>query len=203
MEEPRTALETWASTHGYTPSDEEIGGATPLLRSGLIDTTDQVYRGRLEDRDVLVAEFSIGSPDWSEQFGGSGTDSSVFTVMLVAVDPGRWPRLTVHPRSLSDHQWLRRLIRSDRDFDDLPEAFHDRYRVIASTDISDEQLRGLFTEELAAWWVSQPSDVLVDVEDHDEHGSFLTVAHAGVADGPGELDDLVAQTTHLMRLIDP
>ena len=57
MDEPRTALDTWANAHGYTPSDEQIGGATPLLRSGLIDTTDQVYRGRLEDRDVLVAEF--------------------------------------------------------------------------------------------------------------------------------------------------
>lgn len=202
MEEPRTELEAWASAHGFTPSDEEIGGATPLLRSGLIDTTDRVYRGRLDDREALIAEFSIGSPDWSEQFGGSGTDSSVFTVMLVAVDPGRWPRLTVHPRALSDHQWLRRLVRSDREFDEVPEALREEYRVIASTDISDEQLRGLFTEELATWWASQPTDVIVDVEDHDEHGSFLTVAHAGVASGPDELDDLVAQTTHLVRLID-
>lgn len=202
MDEPRTELEKWAGDHGFAASDEEIGGATPLLRSGLLDTTDQIYRGRIDDRDALVAEFSIGSPDWSEQFGGSGTDSSVFTVMLVGVDSGRWPRLTVRPRSLSDHQWLRRLVRSDREVDDVPEALREHYRVIASTDISDEQLQGLFTDELASWWVAQPTDVILDVEDHEEHGAFLTVAHPGVASGPSELDDLVAQTAHLMRLID-
>jgi hypothetical protein len=202
MTEPRTEMEIWAEAHGYTPTDEEIGGATPLLRSGLLDTTDQVYRGRIEDRDALLAVFSIGSPDWSEQFGGSGTDSSVFTVMLVAVDPGRWPRMTVHPRSLSDHQWLRRLVRSDREVEDVPEPLRERYRVIASTDISDEQLSVLFTDELARWWVAQPTDVIVDIEDHEEHGSYLTVAHGGIAGGPGELDDLVAQTSHLMKLFD-
>jgi hypothetical protein len=203
MTEPRTAMETWAGAHGFAPSDEEIGGATPLLRSGLLDTTDQVYRGRVEDRDALLAEFSIGSPDWSQDFGGSGTDSSVFTVMLVAVDPGRWPRLTVHPKRLSDHEWLRRLVRSAREVDEVPAALREEYRVIASTDIPEEQLRGLFTEELADWWLAQPAEVIVDVEDHEEHGSYLTVAHAGVASSAGELDDLVAQTAHLMRLIDP
>jgi hypothetical protein len=74
--------------------------------------------------------------------------------------------------------------------------------VIASTDISDEQLNALFTDELSRWWVAQPTDVIVDVEDHEEHGAYLTVAHGGIAGGPGELDDLVAQTSHLMKLID-
>ena len=55
----------------------------------MLGTTDVVYRGRIEDREVLLAEFSIGSPDWSDQFGGSGTDSTVFTVMLTAVTEGR------------------------------------------------------------------------------------------------------------------
>ena len=202
MDEPRTEMETWAEAHGFAATDEEITGATPLLRSGLLDTTDQVYRGRIDDRDALLAEFSIGSPDWSEQFGGSGTDSSVFTVVLVAVDPGRWPRLTVHPKRLSDHDWLRRLVRSAREVDEAPAALREDYRVIASTDIPDQQLRDLFTDELASWWIAQPTEVIVDVEDHEGHGAYLTVAHAGVASGSAELDDLIAQTAHLMRLID-
>jgi hypothetical protein len=198
-----TEIETWTSANGFSPADEEIGGATPLLRSGVLGTTDVVYRGRIEDREVLLAEFSIGSPDWSDQFGGSGTDSSVFTVMLTAVTEGRWPRLIVHPKRLSDHHWIRRLVRADREVDDVPESLREEYRVIAATSIPEERLRGLFTDELAGWWLAQPTEVIVDVEDHEGHGGYMTVAHPGIASDSSELDDLLAQTSHLAQLIDP
>jgi len=198
-----TDIESWAAANGFAASEDEIGGATPLLRSGVLGTTDVVYRGRIEDREVLLAEFSIGSPDWSDQFGGSGTDSSVFTVMLTAVTEGRWARMTVHPKRLSDHHFLRRLVRADREVDDLPAALQETYRVIASTSIPEGQLRGLFTEELATWWLAQPTEVIVDVEDHEGHGGYLTVAHAGIPGDSAELDDLLAQTSHLAQLIDP
>ena len=198
-----TDIESWAAANDFAASDEEIGGATPLLRSGLLGTTASSYRGRIDDREALLAEFSIGSPDWSEEFGGSGTTSNLFTVMLVGVDATRWPRLTVHPTAFSEHDWIRRLLRADHEVDDVSPAFEEKYRVIASRAIPADQVRGLFTPELVNWWLAQPTSLLVDVEDHDEHGGYMTVAHSGLAGSTAELDDLRAQTSHLAHLLDP
>src|SRR6185312_13489629 len=107
-DEPRPDIDTWAEAHGFTPSSDQIGGTTQLLDLGMLDTTDAAYRGEVDGHEAVLAEFSVGSPDWSEAFGGWGVDSTGFTVFLLFVDASRWPRLTVHPSAFSEHDWARR-----------------------------------------------------------------------------------------------
>ncbi len=62
MTEIEPDIDGWARSHGFQPSKEEIAGATPLLRLGFLDVTDDVYRGLVGDHEALLAEFSVGSP---------------------------------------------------------------------------------------------------------------------------------------------
>ena len=203
MNEPRTDIDAWAEAHGFTPSDDQVGGTTQLLDLGMIDTTDAAYRGAVDGHEAVLAEFSVGSPDWSEAFGGWGVDSTGFTVFLLFVDASRWPRLTVHPSAFSEHDWARRLLRADRRVHTSSEGMDERYRIVASRDIPDEQLAAVLTPELVEWWVSQDPEVLLDIEDHGEAGGFLTVARLGMGIGEEGLSRLQAQTAHLVNAFFP
>jgi len=203
MEEPRPDIDAWAEAHGFTPSDDQVGGTTQLLDLGMIDTTDAAYRGAVDGHEAVLAEFSVGSRDWSEAFGGWGVDSTGFTVFLLFVDASRWPRLTVHPSAFSEHDWARRLLRADRRVHTSSEGMDERYRIVASRDIPDEQLAAVLTPELVEWWVSQDPEVLLDIEDHGEAGGFLTVARLGMGIGDEALTRLQAQTAHLVNAFFP
>jgi hypothetical protein len=203
MEEPRPDIDAWAEAHGFTPSDDQVGGTTQLLDLGMIDTTDAAYRGAVDGHEAVLAEFSVGSPDWSEAFGGWGVDSTGFTVFLLFVDASRWPRLTVHPSAFSEHDWARRLLRADRRVHTSSKGMDERYRIVASRDIPDEQLAAVLTPELVEWWVSQDPEVLLDIEDHGEAGGFLTVARLGMGIGDEALTRLQAQTAHLVNAFFP
>jgi hypothetical protein len=203
MDEPLPDIDAWAQAHGFTPSDDQIGGATQLLQLGILDTTDAAYRGTVDGHEVVLAEFSVGSPDWSEAFGGGGVDSTGFTVFLLFVDASRWPRLTVHPIAFSEHDWARRLIRADRRVHTSSPGMDERYRIVASRDISDEQLEAVLTPDLIEWWVAQDPEVILDIEDHGEEGGFLTVARLGMGIGDEGLSRLQAQAARLVQAFFP
>ncbi len=202
-DEPLPDIDAWARAHGFTPSSDQIGGATQLLQLGMLDTTDSAYRGAVDGNEAVLAEFSVGSPDWSGAFGGWNVDSAGFTVFLVFVDASRWPRLTVHPTRFDDHDWARRLIRSDRRVHTASPQMDERYRIVASRHIPGDQLGAVFTPELADWWVAQEPEVLLDIEDHGGEGGFLTVARMGMGIGDEALSTLQAQTAHLLSAFFP
>ena len=201
MSEIAPDVDGWARAHGFQPCDEEIGGATPLLRLGFLDVTDDVYRGAVGDHAALLAEFSVGSPSVSEGFGGAGADFSIFTLLLVGVDAHLWPRLTVHPAVFSDHDWMRRIFHKDHKIHTVSPEMDSRFRVIASDAIPAEQLEKLFTPELETWWLAQKPEPILDIEHHPNHGGYLTVAHPGLTDDDRDLDSLYAQTSHLLDVI--
>ena len=202
-DEPRADIDAWAEAHGFTPSTDQIGGTTQLLDLGMIDTTDAAYRGEVDGHEAVLAEFSLGSPDWSEAFGGWGVDSTGFTVFLLFVDAARWERITVHPSRFSDHEWARRLLHSERRVHTTSAQMDERYRIVGSRHISAEQLAAAFTPELTAWWVAQEPDVLLDIEDHGEEGGFLTVARMGMGIGDEALTTLQSQTARLLAAFFP
>jgi hypothetical protein len=147
---------------------------------------------------AILAEFSVGSPDWSEAFAASGIRSSGFTLLLIFVDASPWPRLTVHPSRFNDHDWARRLLGADHRVHTLSERMDERYRVVASARIGADRLGRLFTPELIEWWLAQESEVLVDVEDHGDGAGFLTVAQLGIGIGDEALTTLQGQASHLL-----
>jgi hypothetical protein len=193
----RPDVDAWARDHGFRASREEVAGATPLLRLGELDTTDDAYRGSVGDSEALLVEFSIGSPGPSQAFGGVGLESTGFTLFLVGVDATRWPRVTVHPSRFSDHDWIRRALGDDR-VAAIDRRFDDRYRVIASNDITDDQLRTLFTDDIVDWWLDQTPELIVDVEDHHDHGGYLAVAHLGIGIGDDQLTALYEQAERVL-----
>lgn len=197
-EDLRPDVDGWARAHGFEPSGDQVGGTTPLLRLGMVDTTDDTYRGEVDGHETILAEFSVGSPDWSEAFAGGGVDSNGFTLFLTFVDASRWPRLTVHPSRFSDHDWAKRLLHADHRIHTLSERMDERYRVVASTRIPADQLSRLFTADLIEWWLAQEPDVIVDIEDHGEGAGFLTVAHLGIGIGDEALTALHGQAAHVL-----
>jgi len=201
-DELRPDIETWALANGFEASTADITGATPLLRTGALDTTDDAYMGELDGRDAVLAEFSIGSPTAGQAFGGSGSSSTEFTLFLVAVDDSGWPRLTVHPVSFSEHSWTRRLLQRDHEINVSPEM-DERYRVVAAHKVSDDDVRRLFTPDVVAWWLAQDPELFVDIEDHGEAGAYLAVAHPGLGLTDQQLDALRDRAVHLAGLFDP
>jgi hypothetical protein len=191
-------VDGWARAHGFTPSGQQVGGATPFLRLGMMDVTDDAYQGTVGGREALLSELSIESPDASEAFGGSGGVASQFTLLLVAADAGAWPRLTLHPAHFGDHDWVGRLLRQDRAVSGLGERFDQHYRVIASTEIPDRQLHELFDQRFQDWCLQQ-DDLVMDVEAHPGHGGYLMVATAGFGIGDQRLDTLLEQTEHVLE----
>jgi hypothetical protein len=197
-EDLRPDIDAWARSNGFEPSDDQIGGTTPLLRLGMLDTTDAAYRGEIDGNEAILAEVLVDSPDWSEAFSGLGVRLSGFTVVLIFVDASAWPRLTVHPSRFDEHDWAKRLLRADHRVHTLSEHMDERYRVVASTAISADRLGRLFTHELIEWWLVQEPEVIVDIEDHGEGGGFLTVAHLGIGIGDDGLATLQRQAAHVL-----
>jgi hypothetical protein len=201
-EELRPDIEAWALANGFQPSSADVTGATPLLRTGALDTTDDAYMGEIDGRDAVLAEFSVGSPSAGQAFGGSGSTSTEFTLFLVAVDGEPWPRLTVHPTSFAERTWTRRLVQLDHEISVSPEM-DERYRVIAARKISDDDVRNLFTPEVVTWWLAQDPDLFVDIEDHGEAGAYLAVAHPGLGLSDEQLTALRDRAARLAGLFDP
>jgi hypothetical protein len=195
-------IDAWASAHGFAASDAQLSGATPLLRLGELGTTDDAYEGEIGGHVAYLAEFSIGSPSMSAEFAADGIRSEAFTLFLVNVNAARWPRLTVHPSSYPDHDYVKRLLHIDHRVHTVSPEMDERYRVIAASAIPDRQLAELFTPDLVAWWLEQRPELSVDIEDHDRVG-YLSVAHAGLGIGDDGLDRLLAQTTHLLSVFAP
>jgi hypothetical protein len=202
-EETRTDIDVWAAAHGFSPTDDQISGATPLLRMGEIGTTDDAYVGAIDGHDAWLAEFSIGSPNLTAEFGGDGVSLEAFTLFLVAVDASKWPRLTVHPSAYPDHHFFKRAFHIDHRAHTVSPEMDDRYRVISAKGIDDEQLMQLFTPDLIAWWLEQDPMISVDIEDHRKHGGYLTVAQPGLGVGESDLDRLFEQTKHVLAAIAP
>lgn len=200
-EDERTDVEAWAAAHDFEPVQAEVRGSTPLLRLGEIDTTDSAHRGRIGGVEALLVEFSIGSPGTSQAFGGEGYESTNFTLFLIEVDASLWPRLTVHPRRYSDHDWVRRLFGRDRAVDGLPPEFDRLHRVIAAAGIPDRRVQELLSEELVAWWLDQDPEPILDIEQHADGRGFVSVAHAGIGTGAAALDALAAQAERLLAAV--
>jgi hypothetical protein len=191
-------IDAWARAHGFEPSEQQIGGSTPLLRLGVSDVTATAYAGPVGEHRALLSEFSIGSPGLSDAFGGSGTSSTWFTLFLFQMDASRIHRLTIHPSHFSDRDWVGRLLHQDRLIDDIGGGFDDRYRVIASTDARPETIAALLDAAFVTWLLSQ-GELAIDIEDHDEHGGYLVVARAGIGLAAAELDALLGQADHVVR----
>jgi hypothetical protein len=197
-EELLPEVDAWARAHGFAPFADQIGDPTPLLRLGEFGTTDDAYRGEIAGHDAILAEYSIGSPNLTAEFGGDGMSTQGFTLFLVTLDAAAWPRLTVRPSSYPDRDFFKRVLHRDHRVHTVSPEMNDRYRVTAATGISDAQLAALFTPELVEWWVRQSPEISVDIEDHGEHGGYLSVAHAGFGIGDAALDQLLEQTTRLV-----
>jgi hypothetical protein len=202
-EELEPDVEGWARAHGFAPSDDQISGTTPLLRLGELGTTDAAYRGQIDGHDAWLAEYSIGSPNVTADFGGDGVRSAGFTLFVLGVDASRWRRLTVHPSSYPDHDIVKRALHIDHRVHTISAEMDARYRIIAASAIPDAQLADLFTPELVEWWLAQSPEISVDIEDHAERGGYLSVAHAGFGIGDAGLDQLLGQTSRLLTAFAP
>jgi hypothetical protein len=194
-------IDVWARAHGFEPSDQEIAGTTPLLRLGVSDVTATAYVGDVGERQALLSEFSIGSPGVSDAFGGSSNSSTWFTLFLFAVDASHVHRLTIHPTHFSDHERLGRFLHHSQLIEDIGPEFDERYRVIASTDVSRERISAVLDQEFIEWLLAQ-GELAIDVEDHGKHGGYLVVARAGIGLADGELDELMAQADHVASHVD-
>jgi hypothetical protein len=197
--EQTPVIQTWAEANGFEPSDVDIAGVTPLLRLGMMDVTADAFRGEVGERRAVLAEFSIGTPSISEGFGGSGVTGTLFTVFLLEFDAARWRRLTVHPREFgNDRNWSGRLLHRDREVEGIGNEFDERYRVIASTAISDEHLHEVFSQEFVSWYLGQ-DELVTDIEDHGDDGGYLLVGREGVNLEAAELDRLRGQAERVAQ----
>jgi hypothetical protein len=195
---PSPDLDAWARAHGFEPSDRRLAGETPLLRLGLVDVTMRAYDGRVRGHDALLTEFSIGSPSVLEAFGTSDVVDTWFTLFMVKVDAPQWPRLTVHPSSFAEGDWLSRLLhRDDHRVRGISPEFDDRYRARVSNGVPDEQVQRLFDVEFVDWCLSQP-ELVFDVEANVETGDSLVVAARGLGLDAGDLDLLLGRTERLV-----
>jgi hypothetical protein len=191
-------IDLWARANGFAPSDDQLGGATPLLRLGELVTTDSCYRGEIAGRAAWMGEVSIGSPGLSAEFGGDGITSQGLTVALVLVDAGAWPRLSVHPSSYPGRDLLRRVARLEHRLHPDSAEMDERYRVLAAREIRAEQLAALLTPDLTSWLLAQDPEIAVDVEDHPDAGEgFLSVARGGIALSEAEVAAVAAQAARL------
>jgi hypothetical protein len=194
-------IDVWARANGFAACDDQLAGATPFLRQGELVTTDSCYRGEIEGRPAWVGEISIGSPNLSAEFGGDGISAQGFTVALVRIDAGAWPRLSVHPSRFPGRDLLRRAARLDHRVHPVSPELDERYRVIAAREIPDDRLAALIGPGLADWWLAQDPEIVVDVEDHADDGGYLSVAREGVALGDAEVTALAGQAARLLAVI--
>jgi hypothetical protein len=194
-------IDVWAGEHGFVAAADQLAGATPFLRVGELVTTDSCYSGEIGGQAAWVGEISVGSPNLSAEFGGDGISSQSFTVALVRVDAGAWPRLSVHPGRYPGRDLLRRAAGLDHRVHPVSPALDERYRVIAAREISDERLAALLTPALTDWWLTQDPEIAVDVEDHGDEGGFLSVAREGVALDAADVGVLAGQAERLVAAL--
>jgi len=193
-------LPAFAGDHGFVPSERQLAGQTPLLRLGLADVTLQAYQGQVRGHDALLTELAISSPDATAMLGGMSVNDTWFTVFLIPVSAPQWPRLTVHPEHYSEGDWLTRLLhREDHRVRGISPEFDGRYRVRVSNDVSDDQVRALFTDEFVRWCLDQP-ELVFDLENDVETGDSLVVAWRGAGLPRARLEQLLGQAEHLVSI---
>ena len=142
------------------------------MRQGRLGTTGAAYRGDIDRRDTLLAQYSIGSPSFTELRGRSGRLGG-FTLFLVAVDASRWPRLTVHPSGFPDRHILKRALHIDHRIHTVPAEIDARS---GSSRPRRSPPRGSPACSRPSWssrGSPRPPENSVNIEDHAEHGSYL------------------------------
>ncbi len=196
-----TTLETWAEAHELEATEAALSGRTPLLRTGLSDTVVDAHAGDLNGRSSVLGELVIASSGMFEGLGVLGVsdvDSIMFTVLVADVDGLGWGRLTIHPVNVPEEDAFTRIF----DHHGPPGSPH-RRRVRpplpggVARAISDEQVRELFDDEFVAWCLAQ-EELLVEVEQSEEYGGALLVAHSDVDLSADQLDLLSEQSAYLI-----
>ena len=191
-----TTLESWASAHGFTPSERSLQGETPLLRQGLVDVATDVHEGELDGRPARVFNLYVDGAGLPVP-GDTGVTTAAFTVLLVEVDAPAWPRVTIHPAEFSEGSWLSRLLRhDDHRVSSVHPAFDASYRLRVADSTDDADVDRLRTSELIEWAVAQPS-LIFDLENNVDTGDSLVVAAAGDSVDEAVLDRLAEQARWL------
>jgi len=191
-----TTLESWASAHGFTPSERGLQGETPLLRQGLVDVATDVHEGELDGRPARVFNLYVDGAGLPVP-GDTGVTTAAFTVLLVEVDAPAWPRVTIHPAEFSEGSWLSRLLRhDDHGVHSVHPAFDASYRLRVADSTDDADVDRLRTSELIEWAIAQPS-LIFDLENNVDTGDSLVVAAAGDSVDEAVLDRLAEQARWL------
>jgi hypothetical protein len=196
-----TTLETWAEQHELEATEAALSGRTPLLRTGLSDTVVDAQAGDLNGRSSVLGELVIASSGMFEGLGVLGVsdvDSIMFTVLVADVDGLGWGRLTIHPVNVPEEDAFTRIFdHQDHRVRHIDGAFDHRYRVRVARAIPDEQVRELFDAEFIAWCLAQ-EELLIEVEQSEEYGGALLVAHSDVDLSADQLDVLSEQSAYLI-----
>jgi hypothetical protein len=189
-------IDAWARAHDFAPVDWSPSGETPLLREGMLDIAADSYTGQIAGHDAILCEFSVGSPDASEAFGGGGTDSSWFTLFLIGIDDQGYRRLTIHPSSIADRDWWNRLLGRDHRLAIGDAAFDDRHQLITSSDLDQER----FEHTVARFRDTLESlpDLLVEIERSEDGETSLLAALPGIGIGDDRLGQLRDATAQLL-----
>ena len=191
-----TALARWAAAHGLAPSERKLDGETPLLRQGVMDVATDLHEGELDDRPARIFTLYVDAPGLP-LLGDTGTTTTAFTVLLVAVDAPAWPRVTIHPAEFSEDNWLTRLLRhDDHRVRDVGPEFDRRYRLRVADSTPDDAIDRLRAPELVTWCIDQPS-LIFDLENNVDTGDSLVVAAAGDDVDEAALDALAEQARWL------
>jgi len=202
MDEIAPDIDGWATAHGFTEAEWAPRGRTPLLREGVFDVAGSCYSGTVDARDVVLAEYSIGSPGASEVIGGGGMDSDWFTLLLAEITDTGYRRLTIHPHGLGDRDWWNRLRGRDSRRETGDESFDDGHQVIASSDLDDDEF-GRLIDALRDVLSALP-DLLIEVErDPDSDVMSLLVALPGLGLENERLDALDDAFGRALAVLDP
>ncbi len=202
MDEIAPDIDGWATAHGFAEAEWAPPGRTPLLREGVLDVAGSCYDATVDDRDVVLAEYSIGSPGATELIGGGGVDSDWFTLLLTEIPDTGYRRLTIHPHGIGDRDWWNRLRGRDSRRETGDEAFDDSHQVIASSDLDDAEL-GRLIDALRSVLAGLP-DLLIEVEhDPDSDVTSLLVALPGLGIEDERLDALHAAFGQALAVLDP
>ncbi len=136
-----------------------------------------------------------------EQLGVLGigdVDTHLFTVVVADVDGLAWGRLTVHPVEVPEEDLFTRIFdHQDHRIRNIDEDFDRRFKVRVARAIPDEQVRELFDAEFIAWCMAQ-EELLIEVEQSEEYGGALLVAHSDADLSADQLDILAEQSAYLI-----
>lgn len=196
-----TALENWASAHGFEHTEAALKGRTPLLRAGLADEIEDAQAGELGGHPAVIGELVIVSSGVFESLSVVGledTDAHSFTTLISDVDASGWGRLTIHPVNVPEEDFFTRIFdHQDHRVRHIDEEFDRRFRVRVARAVPDEQVRELFDADFVGWCLDQ-NDLLVEAEQSEESGGALLVARTDTDLTAAELDDLAARSAFLI-----